>query len=93
MNASHSFKPALAGDRLEALFGVSILEDKGHARNELWDIVYQMSCDLQIFDFYVWIYLAEENHEEKLYFLLDKWLWNLPKAYWSQVWNITVYII
>jgi hypothetical protein len=32
-----------AGDRLEALFGVSILEDKGHARNELWDIVYQMS--------------------------------------------------
>jgi hypothetical protein len=50
MNASHSFKP---GDRLEALFGVSILEDKGQARNELWDIVYQMSCDLQIFDFYV----------------------------------------
>jgi hypothetical protein len=39
------------GDRLEALFGVSILEDKGHARNELWDIVYQMSCDLKIFDF------------------------------------------
>jgi hypothetical protein len=38
MNASHSFKLAL-----EALFGVSILEDKGHARNELWDIVYQMS--------------------------------------------------
>jgi hypothetical protein len=32
-----------AGDRLEALFGVSILEDKGHALNELWDIVYQMS--------------------------------------------------
>ena len=53
MNASHSFKLALAGDRLEALFDVSILEDKGHARNELWDIVYQMSCDLQIFDFYV----------------------------------------
>jgi hypothetical protein len=56
----------------------------------LWDIVYQMSCDLQIFDFYVWIYLAEENRKEKLYFLLDKLLWNLPKAYWSQVWNITV---
>jgi hypothetical protein len=33
-----------AGDRLKALFGVSILEDKGQARNELWDIVYQMSC-------------------------------------------------
>jgi hypothetical protein len=30
-------------DRLGALFGVSILEDKGHARNELWDIVYQIS--------------------------------------------------
>jgi hypothetical protein len=59
----------------------------------LWDIVYQISCDLQIFDFYVWIYLAEENRKEKLYFLLDKLLWNLPKAYWSQVWNITVYII
>jgi hypothetical protein len=32
-----------ASDRLEALFGVSIIEDKGHARNELWYVVYQMS--------------------------------------------------
>jgi hypothetical protein len=32
-----------AVSRLGALFGVSILEDKGHARNELWDVVYQMS--------------------------------------------------
>jgi hypothetical protein len=30
-------------DRLGVLFGVSILEDKGHAHTELWDIVYQMS--------------------------------------------------
>jgi hypothetical protein len=29
--------------RLGALFGVSILEDKGYARNELWDVVYHMS--------------------------------------------------
>jgi hypothetical protein len=29
--------------RLGALFGVSILEDKSHARNELWDVVYHMS--------------------------------------------------
>ena len=28
---------------LERFFGVSILEDRGHARNELWDVVYQMS--------------------------------------------------
>jgi hypothetical protein len=34
-----------ARDRLGAVFGVSILEDKGHARNELWDIVYQMSSE------------------------------------------------
>jgi hypothetical protein len=32
-----------ASDRLGTLFGVSILEDKGHARNELWYVVYQMS--------------------------------------------------
>ena len=29
--------------RLQALFGVSILEDKGHVCNELWDVVYHMS--------------------------------------------------
>jgi hypothetical protein len=28
-----------ASDRLGTLFGVSILEDKGHARNELWYVV------------------------------------------------------
>jgi hypothetical protein len=42
--------------RLRTLFGVSILEDKGHARNELWDVVYQMStvkCDFQILEFIV----------------------------------------
>ena len=41
-------------DRLGALFGVSILEDKGHARNELWDIVYQISsviCKFSTFSF------------------------------------------
>ena len=32
-----------ASDRLGALFGVSILEDKDHTRNELWYVVYQMS--------------------------------------------------
>jgi hypothetical protein len=31
--------------RLQALFGVSILEDKGHARNELWDVVYHHRID------------------------------------------------
>jgi hypothetical protein len=31
--------------RFGALSGVSILQDKGHARNELWDVVYQMQCD------------------------------------------------
>ena len=41
-------------DRLGALFGVSILGDKGHARNELWDIVYQISsviCKFSTFSF------------------------------------------
>ena len=84
------------GDRLEALFGVSILEDTG--KRAMSCGISGIKChvwmsDLQIFDFYVWVHFAEENLEEKLYFLLDKWLWNLPKAYWSQVWNITVYII
>jgi hypothetical protein len=35
-------------------FGVSILEDKGNARNELWDIAYQMSsviCKFSTFSF------------------------------------------
>jgi hypothetical protein len=36
-----------ASDRLGALFGVSILDDKGHARNELWYVVYQMSSVTQ----------------------------------------------
>ena len=49
----NAFTQFQASDRLGALFGVSILEDKGHARNELWDIMYQMSSALQIFDFYV----------------------------------------
>ena len=39
----NAFTQFQASDRLGALFGVSILEDKGHARNELWDIMYQMS--------------------------------------------------
>ena len=38
----NAFTQFQASDRLGALFGVSILEDKGHARNELWDIMYQM---------------------------------------------------
>jgi hypothetical protein len=40
-----------ASDRLEALFGVYILEDKG---NELWYVVYQMSsviCKFFTFSF------------------------------------------
>ena len=44
----------LFSDRLGVLFGVSILEDKGHARNELWDIVYQISsviCKFSSFSF------------------------------------------
>ena len=43
----NAFTQFQASDRLGALFGVSILEDKGHARNELWDIVYQMSSGSQ----------------------------------------------
>jgi hypothetical protein len=39
----NAFTQFQASDRLGALFGVSILEDKVHARNELWDIVYHMS--------------------------------------------------
>ena len=39
----NAFTQFQASDRLGALFGVSILEDKGHARNELWDTMYQMS--------------------------------------------------
>ena len=37
-----------ASDRLEALFGVSILEDKCHARNELWYVVYQIKCQTSV---------------------------------------------
>jgi hypothetical protein len=39
---------------MEALFGVSILEDKRHARNELWYVVYRMSnviCKFFTFSF------------------------------------------
>ena len=69
----NAFTQFQASDRLGALFGVSILEDKGHARNELWDIMYQMSsvlCKFSTFTFEY--YFDEEMHEEKLYFLLDK---------------------
>jgi hypothetical protein len=35
------------GFNIGSFFGVSILEDKGHARNELWDVVYQnIKCQL-----------------------------------------------
>jgi hypothetical protein len=56
-----------AGDRLEALFGVSILEDKGQARNELWDIVYQMSCVICKFSTFTFEYILLKKISKKSY--------------------------
>ena len=74
---------------LGALFGVSILEDKGHAHNELCDVVYQMSshsCVIFKFSTLSFEYISaislksQENHWFLSYQILDKWLWIPPKA-------------
>ena len=72
-----------ASVRLGALFGVSILE----ARNELWYVMYQMSgvicnfllCVLRLSTFR-WR-KARGKEWFSSYFVLDKWLRILPKAY------------
>jgi hypothetical protein len=70
--------------RLGALFGVSILEDNGHARNDLWDIVYHMSSVICKFSSLSIEYISlksQENHVFLSNVVLDKWLWIRPKAY------------
>ena len=61
--------------RLGALFGVSILEDKGHARNGLWDVVYHMSSVICKFSTLLFEYISlksQENHGVLSYSVLDK---------------------
>ena len=74
---SHSFKLAMIGSAFWCIY----FRRQGPCAQ--WVVGYHESnvkCALQIFDFYVWVYFDEEMHEEKLYFLLDKWFWKLPKA-------------
>jgi hypothetical protein len=61
--------------RLRALFGVYILEDKGHARNELWDVVYHMSSVIFKFSTLSFEYISlksKENHGFLSYSVSDK---------------------
>ena len=51
--------------RLQALFGVSILEDKGHARNELWDVVYHMSSVICEFSSLSFEYISLKSQENR----------------------------
>ena len=61
----NAFTQFQASDRLGALFGVSILEDKGHARNELWDIMYQMSSVLCKFSTFTFEYILMKKCTRK----------------------------
>ena len=63
----NAFTQFQASDRLGALFGVSILEDKGHARNELWDIMYQMSSVLCKFSTFTFEYILMKKCTRKSY--------------------------
>ena len=61
--------------RFGELFGVSILEDKGHARNELWDVVYHMSsviCKFSTLSFEYISLKSKENHWFLSNVVLDK---------------------
>jgi hypothetical protein len=61
--------------RFGALFGVSILEDKGHARNELWDVVYHMPsviCKFSTLSFEYISLKSQENHWFLSNVVLDK---------------------
>jgi hypothetical protein len=51
--------------RLGALFGVSILEDNGHARNDLWDIVYHMSSVICKFSSLSIEYISLKSQENR----------------------------
>ena len=52
--------------RLQALFGVSILEDKGHERNELWaDVVYHMSSVICKFSSLSFDYISLKSQENR----------------------------
>jgi hypothetical protein len=61
--------------RLQALFGVSILEDKSHARNELWDVVYHMSsviCKFRLYRLNIFRSRLKENRGFLSNVVLDK---------------------
>ena len=68
----NAFTQFQASDRLVALFGVSILEDKGHARNELWDIMYQMSSVLCKFSTFTFEYILMKKCTRKSY--ISDWI-------------------
>jgi hypothetical protein len=80
------------GSRLQALFGVSILEDKGHARNELLCI----TCQVWFANFRLYRLNIFRPSLKKIVGFYQVLFWisdseSGQRLIWSQVWNITVY--